>query len=232
MFTVRSGAIEREPGFGGPVTAARFDPQDKLAVEEFFTPFVQQQRINPVAKGVIHTRGDKHVFITVGIEVADAQAPRPVIFHPDLIRDLDKSSLFRLAIEGVAVDTAPLAQEEILAVLHIGFQFLLLRPDGLAHIRVHIGKDHVHATVVISVKDLDPHRAPRRARKDLAAFVAEVFALHIFVVVVMPLHIQHIEVEPTIFVGVQGTRITGPTAILQPALRRYVDKTIIARIFK
>ena len=66
----------------------RLDAEDELAVHETLPVFVQQERVDPVAEGEVHGRGDEDVVPAVGVQVVDAHSPGPVIFDADLVGDL------------------------------------------------------------------------------------------------------------------------------------------------
>ena len=114
MPAVRLSTIERKPRFGS--LAARLNPQDELRVEKGLPAVVQQQGIDTVAEGIIHTRSDKHIFIAIGIEIADAKPPRPVVFNADLIGYFAEVPAAQIAVERIAEDAVPAAQEKILGV--------------------------------------------------------------------------------------------------------------------
>src|SRR5437762_9002385 len=98
---VRPGTVEGEPFPSQPAVPARLNAEQEFTVEEAFSPFVQQDRVNRVAEWVPHAGGDKNILITVRIEVADADSPRPIGFHTQHVRDLDKDAVAFVLIESV-----------------------------------------------------------------------------------------------------------------------------------
>ena len=71
------------------------------------------------------------------------------------------------------------------------FQLLTIGIDGLAHVRVHVGDDEIHASIVVEIKKLNSHGAPRSLWKILFSFVNELLAAFVFKIVVVALHIQN-----------------------------------------
>ena len=80
--------VEVEPGRVRPAAAARLDAEQELAVEKLLAAVVQQQRVDAVAVREVHAGGDEDVLPAVGVEVADARAPGPVVLDADAVGDL------------------------------------------------------------------------------------------------------------------------------------------------
>ena len=72
----------------------------------------------------------------------------------------------------------------------------MVRALRLAHVGVHVRDEEVKALVIVEIEDLDAHGAPGGLGKHLAAAIDEAFALVVFVVGVMALHVEDIEIKP------------------------------------
>ena len=66
----------------------RLDAEHELGVDESLAAIVQHHRVDHVAVGIVHAGGDEDVVEAVGVEVADARSPRPVVLDADRVGDL------------------------------------------------------------------------------------------------------------------------------------------------
>src|SRR5439155_11808779 len=80
------------------------------------------------------------------------------------------------------------------------------------------------------IEDLDAHRAPRRPGKDLPALRDEAFPFDVLVVLVIALHVQHVEIDPAVFVDIDGTCVPGPPRVLKTDFRGHVDESVPALV--
>ena len=102
MPLVVAGTIEREEFLFNPVALARLHAQHKLAVHEPLPSLVQQQGVDGVSQRIAHACGHKDVFVTVRVEIRNADAPRPIRLRADLGGDLDELALTLVLIERVS----------------------------------------------------------------------------------------------------------------------------------
>ena len=75
----------------GRVRAAappRLDPEQELRIREPLAAVVQEHGVDAVAEGEPHPGGDEDVVPAVGVDVADAQPPGPVVLGPQAVGDL------------------------------------------------------------------------------------------------------------------------------------------------
>lgn len=96
---------------------------------------------------------------------------------------------------------------------------------------MHVGDVDIHMAVIIEVKDLDPHGAPGRFGKKVSALSDKAFSLNVFVLLVVPLHIQDIKIGPTVIICVKRGCITRPTDIHQTCLFRNIGESILSEVF-
>src|SRR3954468_11301608 len=102
-----------------PAAAAGLDAEQELAVEKLLALVVQEQRIDAVPEREVHRRGNEHVEPAVGVEVADARPPRPVVFGADAVRNLLELAGAGIPVERVAEDERALrASQKRLGPLH------------------------------------------------------------------------------------------------------------------
>src|SRR6185437_11677546 len=65
---------------------------------------VQQHGIGAVPKGKTHSAGNKHVVPTIGVHIANADAPGPVRFNANLVGNFLELSSAKIVIERVPKD--------------------------------------------------------------------------------------------------------------------------------
>src|SRR2546425_1007659 len=111
--------------------------------------------------------------------------------------------------------------------LHARLELLAGRADVLAHVRVHVGQHDVEVTVVVVVERLDAHRSPRRPGKHGSAPLLEILAADVLVVLVVALHVEHVEIGPPVPVDVDRARIAAPAHVDDPALFGHVDEAVV-----
>ena len=79
-------------------------------------------------------------------------------------------------------------------------------------------------------KNPDPHRAPGCPGEDFPALVDEAFAFLVLVVLVVPLHVEHVQVRPAVPVDVAGRGVSGPAHVPQTGLPGDVPEQIAALV--
>ena len=104
VLFVRSGTIQREEFLFNSISFAGFDAEDQFAIDEAFAAFVQQEGIDRVAQRIAHAGGHKHIFVTVCVQVGDADAPRPERFRADRVGDLNELAAALILIERISKD--------------------------------------------------------------------------------------------------------------------------------
>ena len=70
------------------------------------------------------------------------------------------------------------------------------------HVRVHVGDEEILVTVVVEVERADSHRAVWRLRKVIERAVGEPAVAEIHEVVIVALHVQHVEIGNRIAVEI------------------------------
>ena len=110
---------------------------------------------------------------------------------------------------------------------------LLLLASGanvLAHVRVHVGDEEIGPAVVVVVEELDPHRAPGRPREVLRGLVDERLAAGVLEIVVVPLHVEDVEIGPAVAVQVGDAGVAAPARRPQPDVRGDVLEPVVAHV--
>ena len=107
---------------------------------------------------------------------------------------------------------------------------VVLKRLAVHHVGVHVGDQDVHGTVVVVVEHADAHGAERRARKQLAAAADETLPGDVLVVLVVPLHVEHVEVHPAVPVDVERMGVAAPAGVGQADLLGYVGKAVAAQV--
>ncbi len=212
VVAVATGGVELEPG-RRQAARARFDAEQELGVDEPLAAVVQLDGVRGIPERKVHRRRDEHVVEAVGVEIADARAPRPVVLGVERLRGFAELVRSFADEQRVAPDAGAAVAAERFRPRHRGLHVLVLVADDRAHVRVHVGDEDVEAPVAVHVEYLDAHRAPRRAREHLAALAHEPLALLVLVVLVVALHVEHVQIEPAVFVDVDGRGIARPRQI-------------------
>ena len=78
---------------------------------------------------------------------------------------------------------------------------------SLPHVGMHVCHEQVHQTVVVVIERLRAHSTPDRLRKDLLAAAFKPFSLDVFVVVVVTLHIDHVQIDPSVPIKIERCRV-------------------------
>ena len=112
----------------------------------------------------------------------------------------------------------------------VDFIFSRSGPIVVAHVGVHVGDEDVQAAVVVEVEHLDAHRAPRRPREHLTALPDEALAAGVLVVLVVALHVQHVQIEPAVVVDVDRARVARPGEVDEARPLRDVDEAVAALV--
>ena len=199
----------------------RLDTENELAVQEARAQVVQQHRIDAVPEGKAHAGADKEIVEAIGVEIADAQAPGPVVLHTQGVGDLSESAFPQVLVESIAEDVVGAALQVFVGPGHHGLELLFLGQDFAAHVRVHVAQHQVHTTVVVEVEELDSHGAPRRAWKMLRAAIDKAtttLGLLADPIVVVTLHVEHIELRVAVAIEIDERGIAAPAAVSQAHL--------------
>ena len=173
-----------------PSPSSGLDAQEELRVEKLLSAIVQQQGIDAVAERKVHARRDEDVVPTVGVQIADARSPGPVVLHAHTVRNFLEFIGAEIVIERVAENKTALWPHQEL--FRLRFRRLLLfvrRADVRPHVRVHVGDEQVHTAVVVVVEKLHPHGAPRRFWEIPFGLLGEL-ALVIFKKMVRPIMLR------------------------------------------
>ena len=115
-----------------------------------------------------------------------------------------------------------------LRLLQLGDVFL--KRLSIHHVGVHVGDEDVHGAVVVVVEHADAHGAEGRARKQLAAAADEALPGDVLPVLVVALHVEHVEVRPAVLVEVEGMGVAAPAGVQQADLLGYVGKAVAAQV--
>ena len=83
---------------------------------------------------------------------------------------------------------------------------------------MHVGHEQVHQTVQVVVKKLDPHRSPGCFGKIGGGLFHETVAVIVFVIPVVALHIEHVEIRITVLIQIAERRVPAPAMMLQVRL--------------
>src|SRR5438034_6017058 len=75
---------------------------------------------------------------------------------------------------------------------------------------MHVGDEQVEASVSVEVERLHAHRAPGRLGKVLPCRVVKSFAGRVAPQMILALHVEDIEVGPTVVVHVDDRRVPAP----------------------
>ena len=227
MVLVLTGTIQGEVFLLNPVVFARFHSENKLAVHKPLAVFIQQHRVDSIAERIAHAGRDKYVFVTVRVQVGDADAPGPVGFGADFVRDLGKDTVALILIKRVSENVVGCPLEKGVGPFNRtpGLAFCLLKTRGevlladlglrLGHVRMHVGHEQVHQTVQVVVKKLDPHRSPGCFGKIGGGLFHEMVAVIVFVIPVVALHIEHVEIRITVLIQITERRVAAPATMLQ-----------------
>src|SRR5439155_15788365 len=170
---------------------------NEFTVQEGSPQVVQENRIDSVTIVVAHTGGDEHVCITVGIEVADADSPGPIVFNADLVGNLRKLALTDIFVEGISPDRLLISLQDMFIPSHFGLLllfFLCYVSKVVAHIRVHVSYKQVNQTIVVEVKEFDSHASPGSLGKINIGLIGKGLAFDALKIVIVPLHVQNIEI--------------------------------------
>ena len=114
-----------------------------------------------------------------------------------------------------------LCRAPLLTLLFFEFQahVHLAQPRcGIGHIRVHVGHEQIHQPVLVEIEKLDPHRAPRRFWKITGRFLHKPFPALIFVVMIIALHIQDVQIGKAILIQIHCCGVPAPVAVVQAHL--------------
>src|SRR3989442_5640004 len=101
MVLVCAVAIEGELDFFNPVVFGRLSSQNKFSVHKSPAAVVQEERINCVAKWISHPGGHEYIFVTVRVEVGNADAPRPEGLRADFVRHFGELAMARVPVKRI-----------------------------------------------------------------------------------------------------------------------------------
>ena len=104
MIFVGARAVQHESSFFCAASGPWLDTQHELGVEEFLSAVIDQHGVDDVSEGITHAGGHEDVLIPVSVQVADADAPRPVRLRANLIRNLGENAVALVQVKGVAKD--------------------------------------------------------------------------------------------------------------------------------
>ena len=179
----------------------------------------------------------EEIFVAVRVEVADAEPPWPVVLDVERVGNLGEAAAAVVVIQGIAPHVVAVGSQRLrrrtmlrpqLRLLQLGNVFL--KRLAIHHVGVHVGHEDVHGTVVVVVEHADAHGAEGRTRKQLAAAADEALPAAVLVVLVVPLHVEHVEVHPAVPVDVERMGVAAPARVGQSGLLGYVGKTVAAQV--
>src|SRR5690606_16786271 len=87
-------------------------------------------------------------------------------------------------------------------------------------------------TVVVDVKMFHAHRSPGRSWKMLGRAPDELLTLDVLVVLIIPLHIQDVEVRPSIAIAIHRRGIAGPALVDEADVCRHVLEARLSQVAK
>src|SRR4030095_15923071 len=84
------------------------------------------------------------------------------------------------------------------------------------HVGMHVRHEQVEPPVLVVVEGFYPHGAPRGLWKQGRSLVDEPFSALVFIVMIVPLHIQDVEIGKVVFVEIDDGSIAAPASIPKP----------------
>src|SRR5262249_21658032 len=103
---------------------ARLDVERELGAGEALAAIVQLPRIDHVTLPIVHARGDERILEAVGVQIADARAPRAVVLEAERIRDFAVLVRPVLLEEAVSPDARLAGAAERDGPLHVRLQVI------------------------------------------------------------------------------------------------------------
>ena len=100
----------------------------------------------------------------------------------------------------------------------------------LAHVRVHVRDVDVQVAIVLEIERLDAHRSPRSIREQVAARSFEFSALSVEENLIVALHVEEIEICPTVVVDVHWRSISRPSSVFEPDRGAHVFKLSLTEV--
>ena len=80
---------------------------------------------------------------------------------------------------------------------------------------MHVGDEQVHQAIQVPIKKLDPHGAPGRFGEIGGGLLPETLALIVFVILIVALHVEHVEIGVAVLVQIAERRVAAPAAMLE-----------------
>src|SRR4030095_16010452 len=172
--------------------------------------------------------------VAIGIDIGHAHSPGPESFGASLIRYFGEMTLALVQKEGVAEDIVGSALQNGVCPFRRTPCFTLPPFKGaaqvgrgsshfaLGHVRVHVRDEQIRPSVLVEIEEFDTHRAPRSLWEHAGGFIDKPLSLLVLVIVVVALHIQHVQVWKAVLIQVGTGRVATPTPIVQSHLSRYI----------
>ena len=95
---------------------------------------------------------------------------------------------------------------------------------------MHVGHEEIETTVAVKVENLGAHRAPRRFGKVRRRRIGERLAVDIQPKVILPHHVQHVDVRTTVVIHIDRCCVATPAIVHEPRLLRHIGKTTRSQI--
>ena len=170
------------------------------------------------------------VVVAVGIEVADARSPRAVVLDADRIGDFAELARALLEEERVAPDarasrrrgTTPATSSSTSCFSRSG-PTISLMSECMSVMKMSRRPSLLKSNTLMPI-------APHDVRgKTCRLFLTKRLAADVLVVLVVALHVQHVEIEPAVVVDVDRAGVAGPGDVDAGPMRlRDVDEAVAA----
>jgi len=134
-------------------------------------------------------------------------------------------------VEGVTENEVVLLSLKIgLVPGNLRFEFFIFWAGLGTHVGMHVGDKQIRAAIVVKIKELDSHRAPRGLGEVLVGFFYKFFTSQVFVVMAASLHVQKENARPAFAVQVSKTRLSTPSVRFETYFCRYILKVVVPHI--
>src|SRR5262249_45040806 len=111
VLFVFSRAVQGKEFLFNSVGFAWLNAENEFAVDKSLAAFIQQQRIDSISQRITHAGSDEHVLVAIRVKIAYANAPRPVSFSTDTVRNLAERTATLILIKGIAENAVRSARE-------------------------------------------------------------------------------------------------------------------------
>ena len=223
--------VEVEPGLLEAAIGSRLDTDEELAVEEGLARVVEQHRVDPVAVGHVHAGAEEGVLPAVGVEIADAQSPGPVVLGADSVGDLLELATAEVPVEGVAEHVVGPALK-VVSSLQVIRDLSFSKPGRTSRLMSECMSvmNRSCAPSLSKSKNFTPIAPQEVLAKNSSVLSTKRSPPIVLVVVVVALHVENVEIGEAIAVDVRERRVTAPAAVDEPHLLRDVPEPTVAEV--